>query len=103
MSQEILEKLEELRGDFAALRSQVKADLDGLRAEVKTDLDGLRAEVKTDLDGLRAEMKVGLSSLQKGQGELTIAIRESNEIVLASIEALNASLKDTREKLRSVL
>jgi len=56
------------------------------------------AELKSGQDSLHTKV----DALQDGHRDLTTAVTQSNEVVLAAIQALNSSLQDTRKKLRSV-
>lgn len=72
--------------------------------EILQRLDALKAgqdELRTGQDELRA----GQDELREGQAaqrtELLGAVRQSNEAILEAIQALHASLRETREKIRA--
>lgn len=73
MSDEIIQRLDELKAGQAAIR---------------TEIGELRAEMKAEVLGLRREVLA--------------AVTESNEVVLGSIRALNYATQETRVNVQGL-
>ena len=62
---------------------QLREDIQQLRTETRDDIQQLRAETRDDIQQLRTEMREEMREMREDIQQLTVAIRQTNEMVIA--------------------
>ena len=99
-------RIEQIAGDLAALRVDVRAEFGAVRNELAATGDGLRAELTAMRDGLRAELATVRdelrSEIRAGDGETRREMRVLHEDVISRIALLQEGMnRQTNRPRRS--
>jgi len=59
------ERLDDLKGEVGALRSEMRDEFRAVRAEMKEEFHAVREEMRDEFNSMRSDMHVGFDSLHR--------------------------------------
>ena len=77
------ENIRQLRDDIQQLRVETRDDIQQLRVETRDDIQQLRTELRDDIQQLRTETRDEMREMRADIQQLTAAVRQTNEMVIA--------------------